>query len=104
MQDIRIDVGVCTVFNITLLEEHFVGVKEIIFTVKNYPSVGSEVIIERVFTEAGKHEIIVKPEESVKLCSNAEYDFNAVLDNGTRLKMTDNGKVILRKSVGDCID
>ena len=104
MQDIRIDVGVCTVFHITLLEEHFTGVKEIIFTVKNYPSVGSEVIIERTFKEAGKHEIVVNAEESVKLCNNAEYDFNAVLENGTRLKMTDNGKIILRKSVGDCID
>jgi hypothetical protein len=104
MQDIRIDVGVCTVINITLLKEHFTGVKEVIFTVKNYASVGSEVIIERVFTEAGEHEIVIKPEESIKLCNTAEYDFNAVLENGTRLKMTDNGKVILRKSVGDCID
>ena len=104
MQDIRIDVGVCTVFDITLLEEHFAGVKEIIFTVKNYPSVEADVIIERTFTAPGKHRITIEAEESVKLSSKAEYDFNAILDDGTRLKMTDNGGVILRKSVGDCID
>ena len=104
MQGIRIDVGVCTALSINLDNIDFTGIEKIIFTVKNFPAVQSEVIIEREFTEAKVHEIIVKPEESIKLTDSAVYDFNKVLVDGTRLKMTDNGKVILRKSVGDCID
>lgn len=104
MKDIRIDVGVYTVLNINLENADLTGIKEIVFTVKNFPSVKSEVIIERVFTEAKVHEIIIKPEESMRLTDSAVYDFNKVLVDGTRQKMTENGKVILRKGVGDCID
>lgn len=104
MKDIRIDVGVCTVLNINLSDIDFTGTKEIIFTVKNYPSVDAEVIIERTFTTAENHEVVITPEESIKLRENAVYDFNKVLTDGTRLKITDNGKIDLRQAVGDCID
>lgn len=104
MQDIRIDVGVCTALSINLSDVDFTGIKEVIFTVKNFADINSPVIIERRFTEPKVHEIIITPEESVRLSAGAEYDFDTMLEDGTRLKMTDNGKVILRKSVGDCID
>lgn len=104
MKDIQIDVGVCTLLNVDLSTIDFTGVDKVIFTVKNFPSVKSEVIVEREFTEAGMHEVVVQPEESIKLTDGAVYDFNKVLTNGTRLKMTDNGKVVLRKAVGDCFD
>ena len=103
MKDIRIDVGVSTVLSINLEGVDFTGIEKVILTVKNFPAFKSEVIIEREFTEAKVHDIIIKPEESIKLTDSAVYDFNKVLIDGTRLKMTDNGKVVLRKSVGDCI-
>ena len=104
MKEIRIDVGVCTALNINLSDVDFTGIEKIIFTVKNFADPKSPAIIERFFTEPQVHEVIVKPEESIKLTDHAMYDFNKVLVDGTRRKMTDNGKVILRRGVGDCID
>ena len=104
MKDIRIDVGVSTVLNINLADVDFTGIEKIIFTVKNLPSFKSAPIIERELTEPRVHEIIINPEESIKLADTAVYDFNKILTDGTRHKMTDNGKIILRRGVGDCID
>ena len=104
MHQIRIDIGVCTILNINLSDTDFTGVEKIIFTVKNFPTVGSPVIIERVFTEPKPYKVIITPEESIKLTHTAEFDFNKVLIDGTRLKMDDNGKVTLRQGVGDGID
>jgi hypothetical protein len=104
VEDIRVDVGVCTVFSITLTDEELTDAEKVIFTVKNAATVDSPVIIEREFTSLGEHKIIIQPEESIKLTEHAVYDFNRVLKDGTRIKLTDNGKVILRKGVGDCVD
>ena len=104
MKDIRIDVGVCTALSINLEKIDFTGIEKIILTVKNLPSFKSKAIIEREFTEAKVYEIIITPEESAKLCDNAVYDFNKVLLDGKRQKITDNGRVVLRRGVGDCID
>ena len=104
MKDIRIDVGVCTALSINLEKIDFTGIEKIILTVKNLPGVKSKVIIERAFTEAKVYEIIITPEESIKLSDSAVYDFNKVLLDGTRQKITDNGRVVLRRGVGDCID
>lgn len=104
MKEIRIDVGVCTMLTLNLADIDFTGIKEIVFTVKNKPSVEAPIIIERTFPAAGVYDIKITPEESVKLTQGAEYDFSKVLTDGTQLKMTDNGKVILRKSVGGCLD
>ena len=104
MKDIRIDVGVCTVLNVNLADVDFTGVSKVIFTVKNLASYKAEAIIEREFTEAKIHEVIIQAEESIKLKDTAVYDFNMVLVDGTRQKMTDNGRVVLRRGVGDCID
>ena len=104
MKKIRIDIGVYTALDIDLSTVDFTGIKEIIFTVKNYPTPEAPEIIERKFTEPGVHEIVITPEESLALKTTAEYDVCAVLVDGKMLKLTDNGKIELRKAVGDCID
>lgn len=104
MKDIRIDIGVCTALDIDLSTVDFTAIKAVIFTVKNYPAPNAPEVIERVFTEPGIHEVVITPEESLALKTTAEYDFCTVLEDGKRFKLTDNGKVVLRKAVGDCID
>ena len=104
MKEIRIDVGVCTAVTINLENVDFTGVDKVILTVKNFADHKAPAIIEREFTEAKSETIIITPEESIQLRENAVYDFNKVLTDGTRLKITKNGKIILRKGVGDCID
>lgn len=104
MKEIRIDVGVCTALDVNLAEVDFAGIEKIIFTVKNFASFKAEAIIEREFTEQKVHKVIIQPEESIKLTDGAVYDFNKVLTDGTRHKMTENGRVVLRKGVGDCFD
>lgn len=104
MEYVRIDVGVDTILEVDLSQINFDGVKEVVFTVKNTPDIKAEPIIERKFTEAKIHEIKISAEESVRVRDNAEYDFQKTLDDGTRIKITDNGKIKLRYSVGDKID
>lgn len=104
MKDIRIDIGICTALDVDLSAVDFTGIQKVVFTVKNYPTPDAPEIIEREFTEAGVHEIVITPEESMALKMTAEYDFCTVLADGKRFKMTDNGKIVLRKAVGDCID
>ena len=101
MNVLRIDVGVHTLLHIHLSNVDFTGIKEIVFTVKNFSSVESPVIIERIFTEPGFYEVMISPTESIALFPGAEYDFHQVLTDGTRMKISDTGKIILRKSVGD---
>ena len=48
--------------------------------------------------------MIITPSESLKLVNGAEYDFNQVLNDGTRYKISDTGKIILRRSIGDYYD
>lgn len=45
--------------------------------------------------------MIITPAESLKLVEGAEYDFNQVLKDETRYKISDTGRIILIKSVGD---
>lgn len=104
MKEIRIDVGVCTTISINLENVDFTGIQKVIFTVKNTPDYKAPALIEREFTEPKAYRIVISPEESIRLTNSAVYDFNKILADGSRHKITDNGKVVLRKSVGDCID
>lgn len=104
MKDLRIDVGVHTILHVNLTDVDFTDIKEIVFTVKNFSIPNAPVIIERTFTEAGFYEVIITPSESLKLVNGAEYDFNQVLNDGTRYKISDTGKIILRRSIGDYYD
>lgn len=104
MKEIRIDVGVCTSLEIDLSHIDFTGIEGVVFTVKNYPDPRSPEIIERLFTSKGVHEMIITPEESLALTATAEYDFCMQLADGKRFKITNNGKIVLRKAVGDCIE
>ena len=104
MEDIRIDIGVCTALTIDLTEFDFTGIEKVIFTIKNYASVSVPPIVEREYTTAQIYNEIISPAESLQLKAGAVYDFDIVLTNGKRFKETDNGKIILRKGVGDCIN
>ena len=104
MKDIRIDIGVSTSLDVDLSSVDFTGIEGVVFTVKNYPDPTSPEVIERLFTENGVHNIVITPEESLLLKSTAEYDFCVQTADGKRFKLTDNGKVVLRKAVGDSID
>lgn len=101
MQQIRIDVGVYTALEIDLSGFDFTGVKKVILTAKNSPVETSDVLFEREYTEAKVYTEYITPEESAKIVSGAVYDFNKELVNGKRLKMGDNGKIELRRGVGN---
>ena len=101
MNALRIDVGVHTILHVNLTEVDFTDIKEIVFTIKNPSLRNSKPIIEKTFTESGFYEVIITPSESLKLVEGAEYDFNQVLKDETRYKISDTGRIILRKSVGD---
>lgn len=104
MKQITIDVGVCTPLEIDLSEYDFTGVEKVIFTVKNCCSPDSEEIIVREFTEPGIHTAMVSPQESLLLKPEAKYDFCQVTSDGHTIKVTNNGKIALRKAVGDCLE
>lgn len=101
MNALRIDVGVHTILHVNLTDVDFTDIKEIVFTIKNSSPKNSKPIIEKTFTESGFYEVIITPAESLKLVEGAEYDFNQVLKDETRYKISDTGRIILRKSVGD---
>lgn len=101
MNAIRIDVGVHTILHVNLTEVDFTDIKEIVFTIKNPSPKNSKPVIEKTFTESGFYEVIITPAESLKLVEGAEYDFNQVLKDETMYKISDTGRIILRKSVGD---
>lgn len=104
MNELQIDVGVHTILHVNLTDVDFSDIKEIVFTVKNFSISNSPVVIQRTFTESGFYEVIITPTESLKLVQGAEYDFNQVLKDGTRYKISDTGKIKLRRSVGEFYD
>lgn len=104
MSSIRIDVGVDTILEVDLSQINFDGIKEVIFTIKNEPSVRVEPVVERKFTQSKVHTIKITAEESLCIRDKASYDFQQVLADGTRTKMTENGTIELRYSVGDKLD
>ena len=104
MNDIRIDLGVYTSLSVDLSNYDFNGIEKVILTVKNKPDVNLPAIIEREFTESKLYNVVFTPEESLQVKMGAVYDFTKVLVDGTRHKEGDNGKVILRAAVGDCIE
>ena len=104
MEDIRVDVGVDTLLHVDLSEFDFLGVDCIIFTIKNVVTVKAEPIVERHFYDAKVHDLIITANESAKLKNGAQYDFQKLLLDGTRIKISDNGNITLRMAVGDKVD
>lgn len=112
MQDIRIDVGVDTHLTVNLGDDYQIPENEVlVFTIKNAPFARTEAVVERKFAynpeqaENKIFDIYITAKESVQILDNAEYDFNRIILDGNgeekyRFKMTDNGKVRLRKGVG----
>lgn len=102
MNVIRIDVGVHTILHVNLTDVDFTDIERIVFTIKNKNE--PNVIVEKVFTESGFYEVIIIPSESLKLKEGALFDFNQILKDGTRYKISDTGKIILMKGVGEFYD
>jgi hypothetical protein len=104
MKDITIDVGVDTAITIDLQNTEASATCPIIFTIKNAPFARTRAVVRREFTTAAIHTIYVTAEESAELQDNAEYDFSKRtegLDGKVRtFKITDNGKIRLRRGVG----
>ena len=111
MQDIRIDVGVDTHLMINLGDYQIAENEAIVFTIKNAPFARTEAVVERKLefnpeqAENKIFDIYITAAESVQILDNAEYDFNRVILDGNgdvkhRFKITENGRVKLRKGVG----
>lgn len=105
MDDITIDMGVYTALTVDLTDFDFTGIDKLVLTVKNSEDVAAEEIIVRDFNEAKPYNITVTPAESMRISrEGAYYDVDAITEDGKQYKITDNGKVVLRRGVGDCID
>lgn len=104
MNALRIDVGVHTILHVNLTDVDFTDIEKIVFTIKNSNDLKASVIVEKVFTEPGFYEVIITPSESLKLKEGALFDFNQVLKDGTRYKISNTGRIVLRKGVGEFYD
>ena len=104
MDDVRLDVGLYTHFVIDCSQVDFTGIEKLIFTVKNSTGLKDPPVIRREFTAGGLQDVYITPEESIQVKNNAFWDVDKVLTNGQQYKMTDNGRVVLRFGVGECID
>ena len=105
MDEITIDKGVYTSLTVDLTDFDFTGIDKLVLTVKNSTDVAAEEIIEWEFTEAKPYNITVTPDESMRISRlGAYYDVDAIMEDGKRYKITENGNVKLRAGVGDCID
>lgn len=101
MDTITIDVGVYTALEIDLSRFDFTGIAKLVLTAKNFPSRHMPVAFTREFTEPKVYNIVITPEESLKLNDGAVYDFTKVLTDDKVYKNGDNGKIELRRGVGD---
>lgn len=99
---IRIDVGVCTSLEVDLTGFDFTGVQKVVLTIKNRPKKSEPVLLEREYVEAKVYDEIITATESFKIKPGAVYDFDKVLIDGRRFKISGNGSVELRQAVGQC--
>lgn len=108
MNPMIVDVGVYTSVSFDVSGLDWTGVASLVLTVKNTALPGAPEIIEREFpaadySGANMVQVIVSPEESLKLREGAVFDFCKKTEAGLLFKVTDNGAVILKNGVGDCI-
>lgn len=100
MDKITIDVGVHTALEIDLTEFDFTGVSKVIFTIKNVANTQYPALFTQEFTEPKLYQVVIPPEVSLKLTDQAVYDFVKVLTDGKTYKNGENGKIELRRGVG----
>ena len=103
MEKIIIDFGVYTALTVDLTEFDFTGVKEVVMTASNWlVDCKSSVIFERKYTEPIIHNEIITPDESKKITNNAYYDFDKIMTDGKRYKLSEKGKIEVRRGCGEC--
>lgn len=100
MDTITIDFGVHTALEFDFTGFDFTGISKVVWTVKKSPNHALPVLFTREFTEPKVYSIIITPQESMKLNEEAVYDFTKVLVDGNTYKNGENGKIELRRGVG----
>lgn len=104
METIRIDRGVDTALSVDLTNFDFTGIRTIVLTVKNHPDISAPAMVEYEFDKPTVCNVIVTAEQSLKIEPSAVYDICKITTDGNMYKITENGKVILRRGVGDKIE
>ena len=102
MDKITVDVGVYTSLEVDLSQFDFTGISKVVMTAKN--DTDGQVIFVREFYTAQVHPVEITPEESNMLEDGAEYDFDIITEDGRRFKNGPNGRVALRRGVGNAND
>lgn len=100
MDKITIYDNVYTSLTFHLEDFDFTGIQKVIFTIRNSLKDGSDYIVVKEFTESKIYTVLITPEEASLIKNNAYYDFNEIIDDGSRLKISDTGTIIKENSVG----
>lgn len=101
MNTITIDKDVFTAISVDLTDYDFTGITALVMSFKNYTTDDAKVLFERTFRQSGIHYFTITPQESDMLIDGAVYDFNRVMADGKRYKDGENGKIIIRRGVGE---
>ena len=101
--------GVYTQLVVHLEDYDFSGITKVILTIKN--ELEEKPVVVREYSTPEEIVETISPEEAERLYYNkkighgsAFYDFDAILSNGNRIKISKNGNVDIVKGVGDIND
>ena len=100
METIYIDYGLHTAVTIDLSEFDFEGVEKVVLTAKKYMGDSLVTILVREYTLPNIYTEIITPEESKLFEGDVYYDFIAFMELGQVYRVSDVGKMMLRKGVG----
>ena len=100
METIYIDYGLHTPITIDLSEFDFEGVEKVVLTAKKYVGNSFITVLVKEFVSPQTYIEIITPEESKLFSGDVRYDFIAFMSLGQVFRVSDVGKMILRKGVG----
>ena len=100
METIYIDYLLHTPITINLLDFDFEGVDKLVLTAKRYINGNATTILVKEYTSPDIYGEVVTPEESKLFGDAVFYDFIAFMTTGEVYRVSDVGKMVLRKGVG----
>lgn len=100
MKTIYIDYGLYTPITIDLSEFDFTDVDKVVLTAKTYIGNRLTTILLREYKTAEVHVETITPLESKLFKGDVSYDFIAYMKSGEVYKVSEVGKMVLRKGVG----
>ena len=104
METLVIDYGVYTTLEFDFTEFDFTGIKEVVWTVKKRPNPNDKVLFSRSFTQPNVYLVKITPEESKLLDDKCNYyDYMVINDHDECSKNGENGEIIVRRGVGQCL-